>query len=148
MSFNYLDLSATLGTGLNTTNRPDPNTLGTKNPYPATFINPLKVSSAWATQGKKALFPLGILDGRGQMPVKLHFIPSDGAAVTYTITMWMYNRLSNTWAKPANNASLSYTGETIDYIIDPGNDPIYLQVSSLSSGTLSIYFDSNIALGL
>jgi hypothetical protein len=62
--------------------------------------------------------------------------------------MWMYNVLSNTWASPVNNGSFSYTGEVIDYIENPGNDPIFLQINSISSGTLSIYFNGALAQAL
>jgi hypothetical protein len=144
MSYTSLDLTGLLGTGLNTSSNPDPNTLATKNPYPSPFINPMSVSSAWTTQAKKALFPLGIDDSA----IKLHFVPSGGASIVYTVVVWVYNKLSNSWTQPAVFASNTYTGEKLDYLENPGNDPIFLQISSISSGTLSVYFDSSLALAL
>lgn len=137
-------LTQTLGTALDATSNPDPNSLGTKAPYlsPSVSTTP---SAAWTAQGKKALFPLGIKDGGGLVPLKMHFVPSGGAAVTFSVTVWMYDSVSGTWAKPKNNATVSYTGENIDYIDNPGYDAIFLQLSSISAGTLSIYFDGTTA---
>jgi len=147
MSNHSLDLTGTLGTGLSQTTQPDPNTLTTKNPYPTTFVSPLSVSSAWSSQGKKALFPLGIENGRGEKPIKLHFVGSSAGA-TVTVTMWCYNRLSNTWGKVALNGTMLVTDGEIRYIENPGNDPIFLQLGTPSAGTFSIYFDASTALAL
>lgn len=141
-----LELTGTLGTGLNATSNPDPNGLGTINPYPTPYTHSDEVSSAWTTQAKKALFPFGVSSGGGgQKDLKFHVVPSGGSSITYTLTIWFYNKVSNTWAKPATGASQSYTGPIVDYIETPGNDPIFLQISSLSSGTLSIYYDASLA---
>jgi hypothetical protein len=148
-SLTRVDLTGTLGTALTSTTNPDPNTLGTKNPYPTVFINPMTVSTAWTTQGSKALFPQGKVVSHAQASaIKLHFVPSGGAAVTYTATIWFYNRLSNSWAKPYIAASNSYAGEVVDYIQNPGNDPIYIQLSNISTGTVSIYYDTTTATAL
>jgi hypothetical protein len=143
-----LDLSAELGSTLSASTNPDPNTLATKSPYPTPFIAPMVVGTAWSAQGRVALFPIGLENKAGPMPIKLHFLPSAGNATTYTITVWMYNRQSNTWAKPFNTATVSYTGEAIDYIDQPGNDPIFLQISNVSSGTLSVFYDASVATAL
>jgi len=142
-----MPLTGTLGTGLDATSNPDPNSLGTKAPYSAATAKstppPITPSAAWTTQAKPALFPIGAKDGSGDVQIKVHFIPSNGAAVTYTVTIWMYNAVSNTWSKPKNNASVNYTGDTIDYIDMPGADAIFLQLSSISAGTISIYYDES-----
>lgn len=143
-----LDLTAQFGTALSPTTNPDPNTLTVKSPYPTPYIAPQVVSAAWTAQARPALFPLGKTDIAGQVPLKLHFVPSAGATVTYTVTIWMYDRLSNTWAKPANNPSNTYTGEAIDCIYQPGNDAIFVQISNISNGTLSIFYDASAATGL
>lgn len=147
MSNNSLDLTGVLGTGLSQTTHPDPNTLATKNPYPTTFVSPLTVSSAWTSQGKKALFPLGVADGRGEKPIKLHFVGTTAGA-TVNVTMWCYNRLSNTWGKVALNGTLLVTDGDIRYMECPGNDPVYLQLGTPSAGTFSVYFDASCALAM
>lgn len=140
-------LTATLATGLDATSAGDPNSLTTKSPYAAQEAKggstPFKPSSAWTSQGSKALFPVGSNQGAGHEPIKLHFVPGNGSAVTYTVTVWMYSRAANTWAKPKSNAGVtsSCTGETIEYISNPGYDAIWIQLSSISAGTISIYYD-------
>jgi len=140
-----LSLSETLGTGLSATSNPDPSTLSTLSPYPTPFVDSTSVSTAWSTQAKKALFPIGADYNQPTTPIKFHVIPSNGEAVTYTITLWFFNRVTGTWAKAANSGSCSYTGCVVDYIENPGRDPMYLQLSDISSGTLSIYVDGRLA---
>lgn len=147
MSNSSVDLTGTLGTGLSQTTHPDPNTLTTKNPYPSSFLSPLSVSAAWTSQAKKALFPLGVTDGRGEKPIKLHFVGSTAGA-TVTVSMWCYNRVANAWGKVAVGGSMLVTDGDIRYIENPGNDPIYLQLGTPSAGTFSIYFDASTALAL
>lgn len=139
-------LTATLGTALTVSTNPDPNTLTTKSPYVAAATRgpqPFSVSGAWTAQAQPALLPIGIRDGSGDKPIKVHFVPSSGAAVTYTIKIWMYNPVSNSWASPKTNGSISYTGEVIDYILNTGYDAIFLQLTTISAGTLSIYYDAS-----
>ncbi|MCA9790001.1 MAG: hypothetical protein R2857_14375 [Vampirovibrionales bacterium] len=137
-------LTDTLGTGLTVATNPDPNTLTTTAPYTlsqARSAAPFLPTTAWKTQGNTALFPLGAKDGSGDISIKLHFLPSAGAATTYTINVWMYNPVSDTWAQPKNNGSIAYTGAAIDTISAPGHDALFLEINTLSAGTLSIYFD-------
>lgn len=137
-----------LGATFTTTTAPNPNTLTTTNPYatanisypPAPFI-----SAAWTSQNQPALFPLGINDGSGEKQLELEFIPSGGSATTYTIVAWTYSRVSGLWVKPKNGLSTSYTGNSRDFIYTPGLDPWFLQVSALSTGTLTINYDGQIA---
>ncbi len=140
-------LTALLGSALDATSNSDPNSLSTKRPYSAATAKggstPFKPDAAWVTQANKALFPVGTNALDSTNTIKLHFIPSGGAAITYTVTVWMYNAVSNTWAKPRNNAGVtsSCTGETIEYLTNPGYDAIYIQLSTISAGTISIYYD-------
>ncbi len=140
-----LTLSATLGTGLTSVSNPNPTTLSTPNPYPTPFVNSTTVSTAWSTQAKKALFPLGADYNLPDTPIKVHFVPSGGSTVSYTLTLWFFNRLTNTWAPASNSGSATYQGEAVDYIDNPGRDPIFLQIANLSSGSLSVYFDGRLA---
>lgn len=149
MSQQSLDLTQTLGTSLTTTTNPDPNTLSTPNPFSSPFVDPMTVSATWAIQTAtkcKAMFPLGVKDGRGEIPVKFHAKPSGGAAVTYTLVMWIWDKLTSTWVKPFINPSINYTGEVFDYINNPGNEPIFFQISALSSGTLSLYYSGGVVV--
>lgn len=144
-----MPLTGTLGTGLDATSNPDPNTLGTVRPYTVATSRtapPWTIESAWTTQAKPALFPMGVRDGGGDRPIKVHFVPSAGSGTTYTATVWFYNAITNTWAKPNNTPSVNYTGSTIDYINNTGEDAIFIQLSSISAGTISIYFDSSVAV--
>lgn len=147
-----MSTSVLLGSALNTSTNPDPNSLGTKRPYTASnarnWTPPLSraVDAGWVTQSAKALFPMG-RDSSQTVKIKVHFVPSNGAAVTYTIKYWTYNPTSNTWSQPYTGGSVSYTGEQIDYIDNPGNDAIFLQISTISAGTLSIYYDPSGAEG-
>lgn len=142
-----MPISQLLGSGLNDTSNPDPNGLTTKNPYPATYINPKTVSAAWIAQAKKALFPNGLLNGAGLIPIPVQFVPSTAGA-TFTATMWQYSRLSNTWFKHQNNSSVSYTGETGNLITNLYDTPLFIQLSSISAGTIAIYFDNSLAVAL
>lgn len=140
-------LTRTLGSTLDATTNGDPNSLGTKRPYTAsqaqTYQDNLArlVSAAWTSQAKKALFPIGTRDGGGDVPIKCHLIPSSGAAVTWTVVVWMYNAVSDSWAKPVVGASQNGTGEGIFYIDGAGYDAIWIQISTISAGTATIYFD-------
>lgn len=133
------DYSSTLGTSLSATTNPDPSTLGTTNPFDA---DGKTIASAWTSQAKPALFPLGVKDQSGEVPVRLLFKPSGGSAVTYTVTVWVWSSTASAWAKPYDSGSLSFTGNQSTVVYLPGNNPIFLQLSSISTGTLSIYYDS------
>lgn len=140
-------LTGLYGTTRDASTNGDPNSLSTKRPYTSaqarTYSDQLAqyVSTAWTDQANPALFPIGTRNGTGDVPIKLHVIPSGGAAVTWTLTTWMYNATSNSWAKPIINATQSGTGEGIFYLDNAGYDAIYLQISALSAGTLTIYHD-------
>ena len=49
------------------------------------------------------------------------------------------------WAKSANSNTVSYAGSIVDYIDNPGRDPMFIQISNLSSGTLRINVDGRLA---
>jgi hypothetical protein len=132
--------------GTSTTN-PDPNTLGTPNPYPTPYVNVRTVSAAWAAQtitNSGALFPVGALNGQGQVPIPLMFVPS-AVGATYTVTLKKYGKLAATWVQPKDYASFNMTGSDFTEIVDPGENPWFIQLSNISSGTVAIYFDNGLA---
>lgn len=140
-----LTLSESLGSSLSASTNPNPNTLGTIRPFPTPYTNSTSVSSSWTSQGIKALFPVGADYNNPMEPIKFSVTPSGGDAVTYTLTLWFYDILSGVWAKSANSNTVSYTGSIVDYIDNPGRDPMFIQISDLSSGTLIINVDGRLA---
>lgn len=140
MAFSGILVSA----GTATTN-PAPSTLSPVSPYPTPYINRSTVDAAWTAQAKPALFPLNSLNGNGQVKIPVAFVASAGAAVTYTVNIWVYCKLSATWIQPKDNASFAVTGSVFTYIDTPGEQAIFLQLSSISSGTVAIYFDNGLA---
>jgi hypothetical protein len=134
----------TLGSQLDATTNPDPNTLATLNPYPAEYTAPWNVSEAWTTQEYKAIFPKtsGVV---GKDAVRIHNIPSDGAAIEYTLAFWFFDHLAETWAKSENHPDKTYTGEIIDEIKNPGREPVAIQIVSISAGTLTTNVDDDFA---
>jgi hypothetical protein len=141
-----MTISGTLIAAGTATTNPAPNGLGT--PAPATFAHGVYTpSAAWLTQSatySPALFPNDIRDGSGTKHIELEFVPSVAGA-TYTATIWQWNRLASTWVQPKDNASFSLTGSASTYLEDPGLDPWFIQLSSISSGTVAIYFDNGLA---
>lgn len=145
MAFDDVWLSA-----VDNTSCPNPNTLTTKNPYDATYDkrHPYKgVSADWAAQVPKALFAQHakvILP----TPKKIwcHFALSDPAAIC-TVSLWIHSN-GDVWAKPNEGANLIASidipaGGTIDYIEDPGDDPLYLSVDSITATeTLTVRYDA------
>ena len=132
--------------GTSTTN-PEPSTLTTSNPFPSPYVDRTTVSPEWAAQGKKALFPANTLKSVNE-PIEslpLHFVPSAGSSASYTVTMWVWNRTASAWVQPKDNASFTLTGNQATSIEEPGGDPIFLQLSNISSGTVAIYFDERLA---
>ncbi len=137
-------ITATLGTALSNTTNPDPGTLGTKVPYANALANngaqgvpPYTASAAWVSQGNKALFPLGAKDGASYLPIKLDFVTSSAGA-TCTATFWSFNPVSVSWSKMS---TASITGNTTYLLAPQGNDAIFIQLSTPSAETISIYFD-------
>lgn len=146
LSFGF-DFEGTLGTGLTTTSNPIPNTLSTPNPYPTPFVDPSTTSTAWTTQAVKMLLPLGVTDFGHVIPIKLYFKPSGGSAITYTICTYVYNKTASQWGKFANGGCVDYTGPIVEYVNNPGHNPLFFAITALSSGTMSIYYDKYTATG-
>ena len=136
--------TALVASGTTTTN-PAPSSLATPNPFPSTYIDGQAVSSAWTSQANKGIFPIPVREEHAQTPLQMHFIPSAGASVTFSITLWRYDRLSATWGKPANSSTNSYQGDSYDKISAIGTDPMFLQVVAISSGTLQIDINGDLA---
>lgn len=131
----------------NATTNPNPNTLTTVSPFPTPFTGPQTVSSVWTAQGKRALFPTALLESVLSAPVPVAFIPSVSSA-TYTVSLWRFNRVAGVWVPPKDNASLTFTGSRYTEISDPGEDPLFLQLSAISSGTVAIYYDNGFGRAL
>jgi len=138
--------SGILAAAATATTNPNPNALSVVSPYPTPYVNRFTVSAAWAAQAGLAMFPTNALNGSGQVPIPLQFIPSVAGA-TYTVTLWSFNKLANAWIQPKDNASFTMTGSDFTEISDPGVDPLWLQISNVSSGTVAIYFDNGFARG-
>lgn len=142
-------ISLTLANGGTTSTLPDPNTLSTVAPYSATTAarqsTPLRVSSAWATQGTPCLIPIKLNKDLG-VRVPFHVICSNSSA-TWTIKFWYFNPISQTWTQPAadspsvsNPVGGGSASHTFTYY---GNDAIYLEIDALSAGTMSIHVDGS-----
>jgi hypothetical protein len=146
--------SATPGNGLlasaaTATTNPSPNSLSVISPYNVGFpypADPQKIVSAWTNQGTKAVFPNAVRGTEFNSPIWIAFNPSGGSAVTYTISYWKFCAAGGFWAKSAilspgqvTAGQSSYTGPQLDYIQPCGREPWFLQVNSISSGTLAIY---------
>ena len=134
-----------LASAASVTMNPNPNSLGTISPFPGTYIDGQSVSAAWTTQTSKGIFPLPVKEETAQVPLQLHFIPSAGTSATYAITLWRFDRLSGTWSKVANNATNNYQGDCFDKIAAVGTDPMFLQLTSISGGTLQIDINGDLA---
>lgn len=138
-------LSGLLGLALNATTNPDPNSLTTKSPYPKPYVNSTTISAAWSSQGAKAIFPRQAADEQGLIAIPVLFVPSTAEA-TFTAVIWQYDKSSNTWFKHSTNSSTNYTGETGNTILNIyTNQPIFIQLTTISAGTIDIYFDNGIA---
>ena len=118
---------------------------------PAPTVNPLKVgdkfilngaSLAWTALNSKALF---LTPGKPQgQRLYLVFVPSTPSA-TYTVTAWRWVAAVGQWIQYFVNGSNNYTGLVIDYFDNFDDSPLFFQLSNISSGTVSIYYDSDLA---
>ncbi len=139
-----MPITGTLGTALTATTNPDPTTLAT--PIPVTARNTgsgqTYVLNPTFTGAGKLIVPQGKrVDGGDFAKIRLVFVPSNGAATTYTVTPWIFCLGSGTWVQVKGSPAVNYTGSNMDYINNPGYDPVWLQFSSISAGSLSVYFD-------
>jgi hypothetical protein len=135
-----------LGTGRTATTNPNPNTLTTVSPFRTgkNFIDGDGASTAWTTQNRKMIAARpGLANAPNQgRKVRLKFVPSVAAA-TYTVTAWIFNQ--GTWATPFSASSNNYTGAAEDFYDNFDDSPVFFQLSNISSGTISIYFDDQVA---
>lgn len=110
------------------------------------------VSTAWTSQNIKALFPLY----PGDTNFNIGIIPVGGtpSTATWTLTLWRFvlgdpASLLSVWGKPISGSSVSGTGLQTDYILTPGIEPIYFQVSALSgASSLTVVYDGGLARAL
>lgn len=134
-----------MAAGTATTN-PAPNGLGT--PSPGTFAGGVYTpSAAWLAQAKPAIFPIDTRDGGGKEPIAIAFVTSVANA-TFTAKMWQWDRTDSVWLPPKDNASFAGIVSCSTFIVDPGKDPIFFQLSSISSGTVAISFDDSLGRAL
>lgn len=138
------DINANYGSSLDATTNSIPTGL-THKPYAAATANSdgsFSINTAiianWTSQGKKA-FIRTIPD---DAPLKMVFTPSGGNAVTWSITLWGFNAVNGTWYK-FNDTPSSYTGNNTILLDNPGRDPVYVQLNSLSSGTMRIDYNGD-----
>jgi hypothetical protein len=136
-------LDGLLGSGLTPLTNPDPNSLSIISPYPISYVNPMTASSAWVSQGKPALFLSPQSGETWDRLLNLGFVPSGGASVSYTIRLWAFSRALGQWLPFSTNGTQTLVGAAFNALANPGVDPIFVQIVSISSGTLSIAYDSS-----
>lgn len=145
LDVNKTQFDGVYGVGLDAASNPNPNTLGVVSPYPSPIINIVTPSAAWVAQGRLALVPKGVAeadeDSRNQR-YWLGFDPQGGAAITYDVDIWVFNRTTGTWMQPVTAASGSFTGPAMDYIELPPFAPVFIQLSNISAGLIDIQYDS------
>ena len=147
-----------------------PNAYGTVNPFlPSTTIEgPRPINPAWTAQAKPFFFASPHNAYGEKPPVRFFFKPSV-TATTFTIIPWIFienapNNLAS-WVRiaPEETSAATYNNKGIQSVVTypaPGitaadnqwsdlfwfetDQPVIFQVSALSSGSLSIYSDSNL----
>jgi hypothetical protein len=123
------------------TTNPAPSTLSPVSPYANASADRKSPQSSWTTQAKPALISRnsGVeLTGNAN---RIDFNPSTAGA-TYTVTFWVFNRLTATWYAAQGNASGTYTGAVSLSLINASNDAWFIQLSSISAGTVQISYDA------
>jgi len=153
-----VSMTGILGTGLTVANRPAPNTL-THRPYTLSAASgrnlpPFSVNPDFITQGRPCLQPISqgavsnsVEVGRARyLPVSVTF--SDSGA-TCVIAWWFFNVASQSWHRHVDQPSNTYSANSSwDNILVPGVDAIYPEIVSLSAGTVSVYYDEEVAVRL
>jgi len=141
-------LTGKLKNDATTVTNPDPNSLGTVDPY-GTYTTRETPQAAWTTQAatnSKALLMRGSMGAQG-LPKKLTlgFDPSGGAAVTMTIKVWQFSDTATAWFL---KQSWSLTGKEVKVLEDPGFYPLFVEVDAISAGNVDIYYDLGAAFAL
>jgi hypothetical protein len=124
-------------------------------PYAPDLHDPKTTTSApWAAMVAAGTYAPAILpivsnsrDG-AEPKVKLTCVPSGGAAVTYNVTAWRYNdsvhRYDTTarcWSKPADVSVYAATGEVTIELNNPGVEPWFFQLDTISTGTVEMWVE-------
>lgn len=135
---------ATLVAAGDATTNPIPSSLSPVDPFGSN--NGLFTPQAtWTAQGKPALVLIQPEEAfNPYAKCQFDFNPSGGAAVTYTVTLWRFNRITDTWYKPVDSPSLNMTGPQTTYLYNPGEQPWFPQLSNISAGTIRIMYDSDV----
>jgi hypothetical protein len=113
-------------------------------------------SAVWTTLTtagtySKAIRPRNSFNSSVNTPILLNFIPSAGLAATYTATVWAYNdtharrALTNPWSTPITSGTFNFTGNQLVELANDGSLLWYVQLSSISSGSVAVYFDNGVA---
>lgn len=95
----------------------------------------------------KAILPIGAENGAGKLDLNLFAATSAGSAVTWTATVWFYRSSStnsgwykNTLLTPA----LNFTGSSGFIVNSETYQPAYIELSSISSGTINLQADAEL----
>lgn len=113
-------------------------------------------SAVWTTLTtagtySKALLPRNSFSSSKETPLLLNFIPSAGSAVTYNVTVWGYNdtharrTLTASWSTFGTTNTYACTGNTLIELEAPQSILRYIQLDTVSSGSVAIYFDNGTA---
>lgn len=138
---------ATLVAAGDATTNPIPSSLSPVDPF-GTNDGLYTPQATWTAQAKPALVLKQPEQAFGlyfsQPRCQLDFNPSGGAAVTYTVTLWRFNRVTDTWYKPVDSPSIGMTGPQTTYLYNPGEQPWFVQLSGISAGTIQVMYDSDV----
>jgi hypothetical protein len=127
-----LEFNAFYVQAANVASQPDPNTLVTPNPLIPTATQGGEVSGTWTTQAKKIIAATSDAVNRF---CRVGIEPSVPSA-TYTIQFWTWNKVSAIWVKLGDPATS--TGNDLFEVVNIGNEPVYMQIVALSSGTMDV----------
>jgi hypothetical protein len=123
------------GVGLTPSTHGDPNGLPVKNPYPADWGGPLFISTAWANQGKRAIFPGHPVCATQNIRFD---VVGQSPSETIRIAIKRWARVFGSWVNDTENPAVTLTGAGSFTVENPGNDPVYLE---MQLGTCSISYD-------
>jgi hypothetical protein len=119
--------------GATAASQPSPNALTQKNPLNSPAQGQADLNTAWIQQGKRLILQTSDASSRR---LRLAFGPNNGASVNYAIQLWAWNELDINWVKLGEELAL--TDHNTGDLQAAGNQLIYVQVVSVSAGTLDI----------
>lgn len=103
-----------------------------------------KVIGAFLTDiNKRIIAPIQSLTSVEEFPVVLAV---EGTYTSVTLDVWFYNPYTNKWLRPTQNTpSYTLTANSMLYISNTQQMPVYLGVSAITGGNVSVYVDSGTA---